>query len=363
MSNIISPNKTIEIYNYSDPSAKTEINFNDEIIFNQIDIEDIKILYKHGIVFIEGYIRHGDSINEENILKLNQWSREKGDSNKWLKRTNIKIVRNEFVVRDITFNAFIVDYSERFDKGKHRFTLILRQYQLARLDGTRGDTRAVKAESYIKSKTIKGVDGTLIITPLNYETVFFSGLNGVSAYNFLKEFSAIGTKTKTVAFYFIAHGTGVVTEAVADIKFTINGEPEKIGSFNLTRDYFYKPLGEIFSNYMNKKGLNLNIDSNIGEDWYNLANLAFSWLNIGEKIIKGINSVKTGKGLNIIYTIKIKKVQASRFSQILKPVKVIGLTPLETLKNIAKEILTEIYPNIVGTKDIINKKGELKDDK
>lgn len=361
--NNINPNKTIEIYNYSDSSAKTEINFNDEIIFNQIDIEDIKILYKHGIIFIEGYIRHGDSINEENILKLNQWSREKGDSNKWLKRTNIKIVRNEFVVRDITFNAFIVDYSERFDKGKHRFTLILRQYQLARLDGTRGDTGAVKAESYVKSKTIKGVNGTLIITPLNYETVFFSGLNGVSAYNFLKEFSAIGTKTKTVAFYFIAHGTGVVTEAVADIKFTINGEPEKIGSFNLTRDYFYKPLGEIFSNYMNKKGLNINIDSNIGEDWYNLANLAFSWLNIGEKIIKGINSVKTGKGLNIIYTIKIKKVQASRFSQVLKPVKVIGLTPFESLKNIAKEILTEIYPNIVGTKDIINKKGESKNDK
>lgn len=356
--NNINPNKTIEIYNYSDSSAKTEINFNDEIIFNQIDIEDIKILYKHGIIFIEGYIRHGDSINEENILKLNQWSREKGDSNKWLKRTNIKIVRNEFVVRDITFNAFIVDYSERFNKGKHRFTLILRQYQLTRLDGTRGDTGAVKTESYVKSERIKGVDGTLIITPLNYENVFFSGLNGVSAYSFLKEFSAIGTKTKTVAFYFIAHGTGVVTEAVADIKFTINGEPEKIGSFNLTRDYFYKPLGEIFSNYMNKKGLNINIDNNIGEDWYNLANLAFSWLNIGEKIIKGISSIKTGKGLNVIYTIKIKKVQASRFSQVLKPVKVIGLTPLESLKNIAKEILTEIYPNVVGTKNIINKKED-----
>ncbi len=265
------------------------------------------------------------------------------------------------MIRDITFNAFIVDYSEYFYKGKHRFTLVLRQYKLAKLDGTRRDTGAVKTESYIKSKTIKGVDGTLIITPLNYEKVFFSSLNGVSAYSFLKEFSAIGTKT--VAFYFIAHGTGIVTEAIADIKFTIDGEPEKIGSFNLTRDYFYKPLGEIFSNYMNKKGLNINIDSNIDEDWYNLANLAFSWLNIGEKIIKGINSVKTGKGLNITYTIKIKKVQASRFSQVLKPVKVIGLTPFESLKNIAKEILTEIYPNIVETKDIINKKGESKNDK
>lgn len=351
-------NKTIEIYSYNDSSTKTEINFNDEIILNQIDIEYIKILYKHGIIFIEGYIRHGDPINEKNILKLNQWSRENGNSNKWIKRTNIKIVRNEFVIRDITFNAFIVDYSEYFYKGKHRFTLVLRQYKLARLDGTKGDTGAVKTESYIKSETIKGVDGTLIITPLNYEKVFFSSLNGVNAYSFLKEFSAIGTKTKTVAFYFIAHGTGIVTEAIADIKFTIDGEPEKIGSFNLTRDYFYKPLGKIFSNYMNKKGLNINIDSNIGEDWYNLANLAFSWLNIGEKIIKGIYTIKTGKGLNIIYTIKIKKVQASRFSQVLKPVKVIGLTPFESLKNITKEILTEIYPNVIGTKDIINKKKE-----
>lgn len=351
-------NKTIEIYSYNDSSAKTEINFNDEIILNQIDIEYIKILYKHGIIFIEGYIRHGDPINEENILKLNQWSRENVNSNKWIKRTNIKIVRNEFVIRDITFNAFIVDYSEYFYKGKHRFTLVLRQYKLARLDGTRGDTGAVKTESYIKSETIKGVHGTLIITPLNYEKVFFSSLNGVSAYSFLKEFSAIGTKT--VAFYFIAHGTGIVTEAIADIKFTIDGEPEKIGSFNLTRDYFYKPLGELIARETNKMDMGLNLHQDIGEDWYNLANLAFSWLNIGEKIIKGIHTIKTGKGLNIIYTIKIKKVQASRFSQVLKPVKVIGLTPFESLKNITKEILTEIYPNIIGTKDIINKKRRIK---
>ncbi|MBC2857253.1 hypothetical protein H3N56_12500 [Cetobacterium sp. 2A] len=96
-------NKTFEVYNYEDASAKTEINFNDEIILNQVDIEDIRFLYKHGIILIDGYIRHDDSVNRDNILKLNTWSREKGDGKNWLKKTNIKIARNGHVIRTFSF--------------------------------------------------------------------------------------------------------------------------------------------------------------------------------------------------------------------------------------------------------------------
>lgn len=355
--NNINPNKTIEIYNYSD-SSKTEINFNDEIIFNQIDIEDIKILYKHGIIFIEGYIRHGDSINEENILKLNQWSREKGDSNKWLKRTNIKIVRNEFVLRDITFNAFIVDYSEHFNKGKHRFTLILRQYKLARLDGTRGDTGTNKTETYISKTKIKKIDTTIITTPLDGETVFYSGVNMVSGFLFLKQLAKGFVGTKKFMFFMVAHGTGVITEVCADVKFVITGNPEKIGSYNMTRDEFYKPLGKIIAKKLNNINTNIKISENIGEDSYNSAQLIYSWFNIGEKIISGTTNLYKHRGLNILYTIKLKEIKVSKFGKKLLPQKVIGTTPLLTLKNILKEIVTEIYPTVKATKEEIKKQGE-----
>lgn len=48
-----------------------------KLIFNQKDIENIRFLYKHGIIIIDGYMRHGDKVNSDNILKLNTWSREK----------------------------------------------------------------------------------------------------------------------------------------------------------------------------------------------------------------------------------------------------------------------------------------------
>lgn len=358
MSNTINPNKTFEIYNYEDSSAKTEINFNDEIIFNQIDIENIRFFYKHGIIFIEGYIRHGDSINEENILKLNQWSRESGSSNKWLKRTNIKIVRNGFVVRDVVFNAFIVDYLEHFNKGKHRFTLILRQYKLARLDGIIGETGTNRTETYISKTKIKKLETTIITSPLDGEAVFFSGLNMVSGVLFLKQLANGFTGTKKFMFFMVAHGTGVITEVCADVKFVITGNPEKIGSYNMTRDEFYKPLGKIIATKLNKINTDIKISENIGEDSYNSAQLIYSWFNIGEKIINGTTNLYKHKGLDILYTIKLKEVKVSKFGRRILPQKVIGATPIITLKNIIKEIITEIYPTVKATKEEIKKQGE-----
>lgn len=348
MSNTINPNKTIEIYNYSDSSAKTEINFNDEIIFNQIDIEDIKILYKHGIIFIEGYIRHGDSINEENILKLNQWSREKGDSNKWLKRTNIKIVRNEFVVRDLTFNAFIVDYLEYFKKGKHRFTLVLRQYKLAKLDGTRGDTGANKTDSYVKTMKLKGVDNTVVITPveqIDYKNLalnaVFTGSNPMTAYGMYLRLGA--SNPLAFKFFLIAHGTGLISEFIADVYFVATGRPEKMGSFNMTRDHFYKHLGNATAHIVNKRFPTVKFNDSFGEDIHNLGNLMFCLSELGIAGLNHVNNFIDSNGIGYLFSIKIKAVKTSRFGRVLQPVKYIGLTPLKATKNLVQELGFDAY--------------------
>lgn len=61
---------------------------------------------------------------------------------------------NGHVIRCLVFNSFIVDYFEHFNKGKHRFILILRQCKLAPLEG-RGETGVTKTDSYIKHMKLK----------------------------------------------------------------------------------------------------------------------------------------------------------------------------------------------------------------
>lgn len=111
---------------------------------------------KHGIFIIKGYIRHNDDISSENILKLNEWTRMSGDKLEWLKRINLKIVRGGYVIREFVFNGFVADYMEYFNKGRHMFNLVIRQYKLKVLEGT-GDTGADNLSSYVGNIKIKNV--------------------------------------------------------------------------------------------------------------------------------------------------------------------------------------------------------------
>ena len=334
-------NKTFEVHGYEDTTARTEINFNDEIVFQQIDIADVKVLYRHGIIYIEGYIRHQDQINSENIFKLNQWSRERGDSNKWLKKTNIKIVRGDYVIRHLIFNAFIVDYMEYFNKGKHRFKLILRQYKLARLDGTRGETGAVKTESYVKSETIKGVDGTLIITPIDTMSTINSALNLVSSFGLIEMATTknpIGLK-----IYFIAHATGLISEFIADVYFTVTGRPEKLGDFNLTRDHFYKPIGEIIKSTIDYVAPTIKTSATLGEDIYDIGNITFAIFELRKKVLNYVANFKENKGLDFTYKLVVKNVEVSRFGRQVQVEKYTGLTPIATATKITTDLGLDSY--------------------
>lgn len=44
----------------------------------------MNFLLKYGIFMINGYVRHDDDANVENIFELNKWSLIKGNEKDWL---------------------------------------------------------------------------------------------------------------------------------------------------------------------------------------------------------------------------------------------------------------------------------------
>ena len=368
-------NKTIEVYSYEDYSAKTQItitsNISNEVIsFEQIDLSDIKIFLKHGIFILEGYIRHNDPINSENILNLNKWSRISGDKKDWLRNINIKIVRGGHVLREFLFNGFLVDYIEYFNKGKHRFNLVLRQYKLSSLDGSRGDCGAPKTESFVMRTTLKGVEGTLIMQPVDTDNFWniskkmlgttinalASSANATTAYSILKSVSI--KNPILLKFFFISHGTGLISEFVADVYFVATGNSDKMGSFNITRDFFYKPLGEIFADEINKNYPRVKFSNSFGEDIYNSGNLAFSMIKLGKGAMRHIKKTLKGTELQYMFSFKIKHVQNNRFGLQLDVNSYVGLSPVVATKKLIKDLGLDSLATGIATKNELKKKDE-----
>lgn len=352
-------NKTIEIYSYEDNSQKTKISIkslvtNKEISLKQIDIAHMNFLLKYGIFMINGYVRHDDESNVENIFELNKWALIKGNEKDWLRAINIKIVRNGYVIREYIFNGFIADYIEYYDKGQARFNLVLRQYKLMALDGSNGNSGADKLDSYITHTTIKGVQGELIIKPFDMAATLLSASNLMLAISFGQ--NILKGSPLTLSFIFIAHGTGLVTEFMADIYFTVKGQPENMGSFNMTRDWFYKPLGELVASELEKRFSNIKIDKNLGEDIYNMGNLAFSAIDLGGKVLNIFKTLKVTKGEGILYTIRMKNVEVSFWGRQLQPRKYIGLTPIKATAEFTRDMGLDAYSTKKTFQNEIKKK-------
>lgn len=352
-------NKTIEIYSYEDNSQKTNITIkslvtNKEISLKQIDISHMNFLLKYGIFMINGYIRHDDNANVENIFELNKWALIKGNEKDWLRSINIKIVRNGYVIREYIFNGFIADYIEYYDKGKACFNIVLRQYKFMALDGSHGDSGADKLDSYIAHTTIKGVQGELIIKPFDVAATLLSASNLMLAVSLGQ--NVLKGSPLTLAFIFIAHGTGLITEFTADVYFTVKGQPENMGNFNMTRDWFYRPLGEIIADAINKNYPSVKLDSNFGEDIYNMGNLAFCAIDLGGKVLNIFKTLEATKGEGILYTIRMKNIEVSYFGRQLQPRKYIGLTPIKATAEFTRDLGLDVYSTKKSFENEINKK-------
>lgn len=360
-------NKTIELYSYEDNSQETEVSIksyvtNEEIKINQMDISYVKLLLKHGIFIIDGYIREKEK-SLESILKLNKWGLVKGNEKDWLRKVNIKIVRNGYVVREYVFNGYLGDYVEYYDNSKKRFNFVIRQYKLVNLDNSYGKSESDKIDAYVKNMEIKQVKGQGIIKPLDSHvdipSILLSASNLTTAIS-LAQNVITGSTPITLTFIFIAHGTGMVTEFLADVYFVIKGEPEKMGSFNMTRDWFYKPIGEILVNGINNTYPIINLNNQIGEDIYNMGNLAFSSVDLGGKLLNGFKAFKTSKGEGILYTIRLKEVKVSHFGRQLQPQKYVGLTPIKATGKFVQDMGLDVYSTKKSFENEIKKREEEK---
>ena len=325
----------MELYHYEDETIKTEIimksKINDEEIeLKQIDFSNIKMFLKKGIFIISGYLRGEAEKNLAEIMKLNKWSMITGTSKGALRDIEIKVSRNGYVLRHLIFEGYLSSYHESYDNAKgYRFHFILREHKKINRDG-----------AYVRTVNLKGVKGDMIIIPreFNLKNSLLSGLNGLTGVSLLKDAGvkvAVASESRIITgalgFYFIAHGTGMVSEFVADITFVMKKEPEKMGSFNMTRDWVYKPIGEAISQEINNIFSEINLSKDIGIDAYNHANLAFSILTLSTDIEKSYRNLKGYEGAGIYYKIKYKDVAVSTWGRRLTAYRKYGSTTIKAL--------------------------------
>lgn len=325
----------MELYHYEDETIKTEILIkskvnNEEIELKQIDFSNIKMFLKKGIFIITGYLRGEDEKNLAEIMKLNKWSMITGTSKESLRDIEIKISRNGYVLRHLIFEGYLSSYNESYDNTKgYRFHFILREHKQINRDG-----------AYVRTVTLKGVKGDMIIMPqdFNFKNSLLSGLNGLTGVSLLKDAGvkvAVASESRIITgalgFYFIAHGTGMVSEFMADITFVMKKEPEKMGSFNMTRDWVYKPIGEAISQEINNIFSEINLSKDIGIDAYNHANLAFSILTLSTDVEKSYRNLKGYEGAGIYYKIKYKDVAVSTWGRRLTAYRKYSSTTIKAL--------------------------------
>lgn len=344
----------MELYHYEDEAIKTEIvmksKVNDEEIeLKQIDFSNIKMFLKKGIFIITGYLRGEDEKNLAEIMKLNKWSMITGTSKESLRDIEIKISRNGYVLRHLIFEGYLSAYHETYDNAKgYRFHFILREHKKINRDG-----------AYVRTVTLKGVKGDMIIMPqdFNFKNSISSALTGATGVSLLSNLSNVAagmTFNGGIIFYFIAHGTGMVTEFMADVTFVVKGESEKMGSFNMTRDWFYQPLGEIIKYTIDSFNIDIKVDKDIGIDMYNQVNLAFSIIAMSATIENVYRKLTSYKGAEIYYKVKYRNVAVSPWGR--KTVSYRSYGPL-TLKALLGD-LTGLLPDAYSTKEAIKNEKE-----
>lgn len=343
----------MELYHYEDETIKTEIliksKINDEEIeLKQIDFSNIKMFLKKGVFIITGYLRGEDEKNLAEIIKLNKWSMITGTSKESLRDIEIKISCNGYVLRHLIFESYLSAYHETYDNTKgYKFHFILREHKKINREG-----------AYVRTVTLKGVKGDMIIMPqdFNFKNSISSALTGIGGVSLLNNLSNVAGMTFSggIIFYFIAHGTGMVTEFMADVTFVVKGKSEKIGSFNMTRDWFYQPLGEIIKYTIDRFNFNIKVDKDIGIDMYNQANLAFSIITMSSTINNAYRKLKGYEGAEIYYKVKYKNVAVSTWGRKLTSYRSYG--PI-TLKALLGD-LTGLLPEVYSTKEAVKNEKE-----
>lgn len=168
-----------------------------------------------------------------------------------------------------------------------------------------------------------------------------SGANALTAYTILKGLTATPAAPIAIKIILIGYGVGMLSEFGADIYFVAKGEPEKMGSFNISRDWFYKPLGEIVAETLNKR-YPLNISLDFGEDFYNIGGLIYSITELGRAGMQHVKKL-SNKGSSLYFSFKVKYTQHSKYGVTINMVENKGAPIKDFMKKLVKELGVDTY--------------------
>lgn len=143
----------------------------------------------------------------------------------------------------------------------------------------------------------------------NFINSTLSVTNRIIGYTLLKGIAI--NNSITLKIFLIIHGIGMISEFLADVYFVVKGEPDKMGSFNLTGDYFYKPFGKILTNFLNER-YSYNISENFGTDFYNTGMLTLSITQLRQAGMQHINKLSS-QGINLYFSFKVRHTQFSHY--------------------------------------------------
>ena len=317
----------MKIFSYKSKDTETNISFShlqggEMLQLNKSDIDHLHMNLKYGIFLVTGKI----SIeNAQKITQLNHWASTPSESHNVIKKIQVQVAKADYTDRLLSFEGFPTCYLEEFSQTHMRYSLVIRRRNLAN-----------NIPTYVTHTELGGVSGTLIITPRSHEKTTLSALNMIGGIGLLTGLTLKAPVIVTIVF--ITHGTGMIIEAGCDLYFDIKGDHDKLGSFNPTRDFVYKGIGELLER---ATGHTINTDK-----IYNQINLALTFYTLINKLFTTYIGIKTSEGLGVYFKMKTKTVSVSKFGK--------KETSIRDYSNITPKILKEYGLDSYSTYRTIN---------
>lgn len=302
----------MNLYNYPEKDLTTEIILegkNSKIELRGKSFTNIIINYTARVFIFSGRISEGDYSTKE----LANWAKISSDNGEHLMNMTIRIVRNNYVVREIELNnIYVISHDE--DYGSKTYSIALGQhsaktnstYKVIPVNTTHG-----RVYTLVQAKNKTAESAILALNTAGSAAILKAGVDGVK---YLKEAKLVGLKGvsfagKTYArfnFYYLAvHGSNFVISTSSDLYFKSIGYEDAIGKVNVLRDiyqYFFEAPAIVLNNVLGWK-LDRKKARAMGEKayyWIDLGGAAVGLVKTIGSSWKGIKRLNNPKGINFI---------------------------------------------------------------
>lgn len=235
----------MELYNYSEKNLTTELILESD--GNKIELRgktftNVIMNYTAKIFIFGGRILESDFMTK----KLLKWAMVSSEKKEHLMNMTIRIVRSDYVVREIKLNnVYVISHDENYSTKTYSIAIgqhnaqTNSNYKLIPINTSYGRVYTLlQPKDDFTEKLVLGLNS------LGSGAVIKSGSDGIK---YLKKFGLAGLKTgsnfaKGMArfnlHYLAAHGTNLVISTGSDLYFKSIGFDEAVGEVNPLRDIY-----------------------------------------------------------------------------------------------------------------------------